>query len=86
MFLEVNKTLLKFYKLDPCHYFSSPGLIRHAKLKVTSVKLEEYQNIGMYSYVEKRLIRKIYYIAKRYTKANNKHMKKKKILQKCQNL
>ena len=32
----------------------------------------------MYSFVEKGLIRKIYYIAKRYTKAKNKHMKKKK--------
>ena len=26
---------LKFYKLDPCHYFSSPGLSWDAMLEVT---------------------------------------------------
>ena len=32
---------LKFYGLDPCHYFSSPGLSRDAMLKMTGVKLEK---------------------------------------------
>ena len=27
-------TCLKFYKLDPCHYFSSPGLSWNAMLKM----------------------------------------------------
>ena len=32
---------LKFDRLDPCHYFSSPGLSWYAMLKVTGVKLEK---------------------------------------------
>ena len=34
-------TCLKFYRLDPCHYFSSPGLSWDAMLKMTGVKLEK---------------------------------------------
>ena len=34
---------LKFYKLGPCHYFSSPELSWDAVLKITGVKLEKYQ-------------------------------------------
>ena len=34
---------LKFYKLDPCHYFSSPRLSLDAMLKTTGVKLEKCQ-------------------------------------------
>ena len=33
---------LKFYRLDPCHYFSSPGLSWDTMLKMTGVKLEKY--------------------------------------------
>ena len=35
-------TCLKFYKLDPCHYFSSPGLSWDVMLKMTGVKLTKY--------------------------------------------
>ena len=31
-------TCLKFYRLDPCHYFSSPRLSCDAMLKMTGVK------------------------------------------------
>ena len=34
-------TCLKFYRLDPCSYFSSPGLSRDAVLKMTGVRLEK---------------------------------------------
>ena len=32
---------LKDYGLDPCHYFSSPGLSWDAMLKITGIKLEK---------------------------------------------
>ena len=44
---------LKFYKLDPCHYFSSPGLSWNAMLKVTEIKLEQISDIDMYLFIEK---------------------------------
>ena len=68
-------TCLKLYKLDPCHYFSSPGLSWDAMLKMTGVKLEKILDIDMYLFIEKRLRAGISYIAKRYSEANNKYVK-----------
>ena len=35
-----RKTCLQYYKLDPAHYFTSPGLSWDAMLKMTGIKLE----------------------------------------------
>ena len=72
MFID---TCLKFYKLDPCHYFSSLGLSSDAVLKMTGMKLENILDIDMSLFVEKRLRGGISYIAKRYSEANNKYIK-----------
>ena len=66
---------LKFYELDPCYYFSSPRLSWDAMQKMNIVKLEKVSDIDMYLFIEKGLRGGISYIAKRYTKANNKYMK-----------
>ena len=66
---------LKFQGLDPCHYFSFPGLSCDAVLKTTGVKLEKISDTDMYLFTEKWLRGGISYIAKRYAKANNKYMK-----------
>ena len=73
VFEKFIATCLKFYGLDPCHYFSSPGLSWDAMLKMTGVKLEKISDIDKYLFIEKGL-RRISYIAKRYAKANNKYM------------
>ena len=44
---------LKFYGLDPCHYFSSPGSSWDVMLKMTGVKLEKIFDIDMYLFIEK---------------------------------
>ena len=41
VFEKFIKTCLKYYELDPCHYFSFSGLSRDAMLKMTGVKLEK---------------------------------------------
>ena len=66
------ETCLKFYKLDPCHYFSSPGLSWDAMLKMAGVKLEKISDIYMYLFIEKGLRGAISYICKRYSEANKK--------------
>ena len=58
-------THVKYYGLDPCHYFSSPGLSWDAMLKMTDIKLEKISDIYKYSFIEKGLRRGISYIAKR---------------------
>ena len=66
---------LKYYELDPCHYFSAPGLSWDAMLKMTGVKLEKISKIDQYLFIEKGSRGGISYISNRYAKANNKYMR-----------
>ena len=75
VFENFRKTCLEYYKLDPCHYFTSPGLSWDAMLKMTNIKLELMIDIDMFQFIEKGLRGGISYIANRYGKANNKYMK-----------
>ena len=73
VFKKLIKTCLKYYELDPCHYFSSPGLSWDAMLKMSDVKLEKISDIDKYLFIEKGSRGGISYIAKRYAKVNNKY-------------
>ena len=53
IFEKFIDTCLKCYGLDPCHYFSSPGLSWNAMLKMTGVKLEEISDTDKYLFIEK---------------------------------
>ena len=75
VFESFKKTCLQCYKLDPCHYFTSPGFSWNAMLKMTNIKLELMTDIDMYQFIEKGLHGGVSYIANRYGKANNKYMK-----------
>ena len=75
VFENFRKTCLEYYKLDPCHYFTSPGLSWDAMLKMTDIKLELMTDIDMFQIIEKGMRGGISYIANRYGKANNKYMK-----------
>ena len=55
VFEKFIDTCLKFYGLDPCHYFSSPGLSWDAMLKMTGVKLEKMSDIDKHLFIEKGL-------------------------------
>ena len=72
---KCTDTWLKFYGLDSCHYFSSPGLSWDAMLKMIDMRLAKIMDIDMYLLIEKGLRGGISYIAKRYAKAKNKYMK-----------
>ena len=39
---------LKYYGLDPCHYFSCPGLSWNSMLKMTNIALEKISDIDKY--------------------------------------
>ncbi|XP_068707688.1 uncharacterized protein [Montipora foliosa] len=75
VFENFRKTCLQYYKLDPCHYFTSPGLSWDAMLRMTDIKLELMTDIDMFQFIEKGMRGGISYIANRYGKANNKYMK-----------
>ena len=66
VFKNVRKTCLQYYKLDPCHYFTS---------QMTNIKLELMTDVDMFQVIEKGMCGGVSYIANRYGKANNKYMK-----------
>ena len=75
VFENFRKTCLEYYKLDPCHYFTSPGLSWDAMLKMTGIKLELMVDIDMFQFIEKGMRGGTSYIANRYGKANNRYVK-----------
>ena len=74
VFENFRKTRLQYYKLDPCHYFASPGLSWDAMLKMTGIKLELMTNVDMFQFIEKGLRGGISYIGNRHEEANNNYM------------
>ena len=52
IFEKFISTNLKYYGLDPCHYFSVPGLSQDAMLKMTKVKLEKVNDPDKYMFFE----------------------------------
>ena len=64
---------LKNYNLDPCHYFSAPGLSWDAMLKMAKVELEKISDPDIHLFIEKGMRGGISYINKRYSKANNEY-------------
>ena len=55
---------LKFCELNPCHYFSSPGLSWDAMLKMTVTKFKKISDTDKYLFIEKGLREGISYISK----------------------
>ena len=76
VFENYRKTCTQYYKLDPCHYFTSPGLSWDAMLKMTNIKLELMTDIDMFQFIKKGMRGGVSYIANRYGNANNNYMKK----------
>ena len=72
VFEEFINTCLEYYGLDPCYYFSSPGLSWDVMLKMTEIELKFISDSNMNYFIEEGMRRGISYIAKRYSKANNK--------------
>ena len=66
---------MQYFKLDPCHYFTSPGLPWDAMLKMTDIKQELIINIDMFQFIEKGMRGGVSCTANRYGKANNEYMK-----------
>ena len=57
------------FGLNPCHYFSSPGLSWDAMLKMTGIKLEKIKDIDTYLFLEKGMRGRISCISERYSKS-----------------
>src|SRR5688572_10197432 len=74
VFEEFRTMAMNYYKLDPLHYYSSPGLSFDACLKMTGVSLELLTDPDMYLFIEKGMRGGVSMISNRYAKANNMYM------------
>ena len=75
VFENFRKTCLKHYKLDPCHYYTVPGLAWDACFKETKQEIQLLKDYDMLMMFEQGTRGGISPISKRYAKANNKYMK-----------
>ena len=67
-------TCLKHYKLDPAHFYTSPGLAWKACLKHTGIRLELLTNPDMLLMFEQGIRGGITQAVRKYASANNKYM------------
>ena len=66
VFEKFIDTCLIQYKLDPCNYFSSPGLSWDAMLRFTGIKLEKIHDIDVHLFLEKGMRGGVSCISKKY--------------------
>lgn len=71
VFESFRNMVLENYKLDPCHFYSLPGLAWNAMLKMTKVKLELLTDVNMHIYLEHGTRGGVAQVPNRYAIANN---------------
>ncbi|XP_041377440.1 uncharacterized protein LOC121389858 [Gigantopelta aegis] len=65
---------LQYYKLDPLHYYTLPGMAMDACLKMTEVSLDLFTDPDMYNFIEQGIRGRVASINHRYAQSNNRHM------------
>ena len=74
VFEAFGDTCLRHYKLDPAHFYTSPGLVWKACLKCTGIKLELLTDPDMLLMFEQGIRGGITQAVHKYASANNKYM------------
>ena len=73
VFENFRDLCLECYKLDPAHFYTSPGLAWEAMLRMTGVTLELLTDPDMYLMIENGIRGGISMISNKHGKANNKY-------------
>ncbi|XP_053372933.1 uncharacterized protein LOC128546441 [Mercenaria mercenaria] len=71
VFERFRSMCMEQYGLDPCHFYTSPGLRWASCLKMTGVQLELMTDIDQVLFIEKGIRGGISQISNRYKQANN---------------
>ena len=74
VFENFRDICLNYYKLNPAHFYTSPGLSWQACLRMTKIELELLMDPDMYLFIEEGLRGGISMISNRYSKANNPYI------------
>ena len=75
VFENFRSVCLKNYELNPCWYFTAPGLAWDGCLKKKGIQLELLSDINMLLMFEKGIRGRVSMISKPYAKADNQYMK-----------
>ena len=78
VFESFRKTSLEYYELDPCHYYTAPGMAWDAALKLTKVELDLITDPDMYLMFEKGIRGGISTITHRHAIGNNPYLPSEK--------
>ena len=70
-FEKFSKTCLSYYKLDSVHYYTTPGLVWYAALRMSKITLELITDVDIYNMVDTSIKGGVSMISTRHTKANN---------------
>lgn len=73
IFENFRDITMKTHKLDPCQYYTLPGLSWDSMLRYTEVRLELLQDYDMILMVDRGIRGGICQVSHRYIKANNKY-------------
>jgi hypothetical protein len=74
IFENFRKVVQQNYGLDPCHYFSTPGLSWDAMLKYTEVELASLSDPTMYAFFESGIRGGVASVMTRFARANRPDM------------
>ena len=65
---------LEYYKLDPAHFFTTPGLTFQAALRYSKVNLELFTDLNMLLTIERGIRGGLSFVGCRESVANNRHL------------
>ena len=74
VFEQFRNTCMKQYELDPCHFYTSPGLSWSACLKKSGVSLELLKDIDQILFIERGIRGGYSTISNRYKEANSPYL------------
>lgn len=74
IFENFRKICSSIYQLDPCHYYTAPGLSWDAMLKITKINLELLTDIDMYNFFKKSIRGGLCQCSHRHAVSNNKYV------------
>jgi hypothetical protein len=74
VFERFRDVTMDSHKLDPCHFYTNPGLTWDVMLKHTKVELELLQDYDMILFFEKEIRGGLSQVSHRYAEANNSYI------------
>ena len=74
VFEGFREMCMRVYEVDPCHYFTAPGMFYDASYKYTGARVELMSEMDMYNFIEKGIRGGLSVQSHRYSKANNRYI------------